>query len=438
VSVRAILLVAWFIPSIPVCFFRPFYGIVLWTIVAFTSPQWYTWGAANLLPWAQLIAMPTMAGFLVYHRNDLHRLASRESVLMMLLWAWFTITTLVTTNIPVFAHHAVQTWDLWVIVSKIFVMVFLTIGIVNSFDRLRILVITIASCFGIFVAKSLPFLIMSGGGERVYGPERSMIADNNDFGLALNMTLPMFFFLAQSETKPWLKRLFGALFLMAIPAIFFTYSRGAVVGLIAVLGLMILKTRQRIILVPVAFLALAGAILFAPQSWKDRMNPSKDTMMDKSARGRINAWWFAVHLVEDYPITGGGFRTFTGPLFLLYAPDPQDFHYAHSVYFGILGEHGVPGLLLFATLIASAFLSLRQVVKWGRMYGDPLPGHYANMFYYSLIGFLISGLFLGRAYFDYAYTVLACTAILKKTCLERWAAQAAEEESATQPEEQLA
>jgi putative inorganic carbon (HCO3(-)) transporter len=226
-SLRGIALLLWFIPSIPVCFFRPFYGIVLWTIIAFTSPQWYTWGAATLIPWALVVAVPTIAGFLVYQGSNINRLISRESYLVGLLWIWFAVTSVITVNMPVFEHHAQDTWDHLTFVSKIFLMLFITIGVVNSFPRLRTLVVTIASCFGFFVFKALPFLIRTGGSDRVYGPPHSMISDNNDFGLAMNMTLPFFFFLAQTETVPWVKRVFGTLFLLGIPTIFFTYSRGA-------------------------------------------------------------------------------------------------------------------------------------------------------------------------------------------------------------------
>jgi probable O-glycosylation ligase (exosortase A-associated) len=436
-SLRGILLLLFFIPSIPLAFLRPFYGVILWTIVAFTSPQWYTWGAATLIPWAVLIAVATIGGFCVYMGKNWGRMFSRESGIIAILWVWFGITTIVSVNNPLFAHHAEDTWAHINLVSKIFLMVFITIGIVDSFARLRTLVITIASCFGIFVVKSLPWLLHTGGSDRIYGPERSMIADNNDFGLALNMTLPMFLFLAQSESKPWMKRLWTALFVMTIPCIFFTYSRGALVGLVVVLGFMILRIKQRLLLVPVAVLGFAGATLFAPQTWKDRMNPSADNMLDKSAQGRINAWKFSIRLIEDYPITGGGFGTFTAPLFLLYAPDPLDAHGAHSVYFGILGEHGIPGLLLFLSLIAASFHSIHQVVKWARLQGDEVAICYANMFRFSLVGFLTSGLFLGRAYFDYFYTIIACIVILKKVCLESWSAPQTQDGYAT-PEEQIA
>ena len=434
-SLRAIFLLLWLVPSIPVCFFRPFYGIVLWTIVAFTSPQWYTWGAATLIPWALVIAIPTIAGFLLKSGN-LNRFTSSESILILLLWAWFSVTTFVSVNTPLFMHHSAQTLDRFLLVCKIFVMVFITIGIVDTFARLRTLVIVIASCFGFFVVKSLPFLFLTSGADRVYGPARSMIADNNDFGLALNMTLPMFFFLAQSESRFWLKRLWGALFLMTIPVIFFTYSRGALVSLAVVLALMIVRLKQRLILIPIALLGISVAVLVAPQSWKDRMNPSTDNILDKSAQGRINAWTFAVHLVSDYPITGGGFETFTPTLFNLYAPDPKDVHGPHSVYFGILGDHGFPGLALFLCLIVSALYSLHRVVKWGRFYNDLVAVAYAQMFRFSLIGFLTAGLFLGRAYFDYAYTIVACIVVLKSVCFDAWRSQVTEEEY--DQEEQMA
>jgi probable O-glycosylation ligase (exosortase A-associated) len=428
VSLRGIILLLWFIPSIPMCFFRPFYGIVVWTIIAFTSPQWYTWGAASLLPWAVLAAIPTMAGFVVYCGKNWGRFSSREGFFICLLWGWFAVTTIVALNVPLFQHHRDDTISEFSYVSKVFLMFFLTIGIVDTFSRLRTLVVVIASCFGIFILKSAPFLIRTGGSDRIYGPQMSMIADNNDFGLALNMTLPFFFFLAQTESDKRLKRLWQLLFVLTIPTILFTYSRGALLGLVVILTLMILRLKQRLVLIPVAIAAVVVMSYVAPETWKQRMNPSSDNVMDKSAQGRINAWKFAINLIGDYPITGGGFGTFTRPLFLLYAPDPADFHGPHSVYFSLLGEHGIVGLLLFLTLIASCFYSLYVIIKWAKFHGDEVALSFAHMFRFSLVGFLTSGFFLGRAYFDYLYTIIACIVVLQKVCFDTWRAETHEEE----------
>jgi len=62
------------------------------------------------------------------------------------------------------------------------------------------------------------------------------------------------------------------------------------------------------------------------------------------------------------------------------------------------------------------------------MCGDEVAANYANMFIISLAGFMVSGLFLGRQYFDYLFTIAACIFALKRACLVRWNDQAAADE----------
>jgi putative inorganic carbon (hco3(-)) transporter len=423
VPIKGAILFAAIVSSLPACLVRPFYGILVWMVLAFVSPQssLFYWSAALSFPWALAVAIPTMAGMLMFSGGWNNRLASREVLLMVALWVWFTITSTATSNTSLFVPHAAETWNGWSLVSKILLMTVVTVAIVDSLQRLRILLIVIGGCYGIVVLKALPFMILTGGAFRLYGPEHSMIADNNDLGLALNMTLPLYLFLAQSETNRWVRRLFGFLFIITIPAIFLTYSRGALIGLIAVLGLIFLQLKQRLLLVPIIVLGAIIATLFAPEAWKERMDPTRENIIDSSARGRLNAWSFSWRLALDFPITGGGFNTFTPELFARYAPNVADVHGPHSVYFQVLGEHGFVGLFLYVSLLCSCFASLRRLVKRARFHGDQLIGNYANMFRFSLVGFLTSGLFLGRAYFDYFFTIVACIAILRRLSRLQWA-----------------
>jgi probable O-glycosylation ligase (exosortase A-associated) len=418
---RAIFLIAFLVMSLPICFFRPVYGILLWICLAFVNPQSFSW-AFDAFPWAAAVAVPTILGMLVFDRK-FDRFNSAQFWLLVLLWMWFTVTTVVSTNTAEFAHHATDTWDKWKFVSKILVMTACTIPIVSSFQRLRYLLLTIAACFGLYVVKALPFIIMTGGAFRLYGPERSMIADNNDFGLALNMTLPIYFFLAQTESKPWVKRMLGILFLITIPAIFFTYSRGAMIGLAAVLLLMLLRSSRRLALIPVLVLGVVVAVYFAPDAWQERMNPNRPDAVDASARSRLEAWAFARALAADYPITGGGFATFTQELFDRYDVPLREIG-PHSVFFQVLAEHGYVGLALYLSLILSCFVTTRRLRKRARLRGDQDVGRYAQMLEFSLIGFLASGVFLGRAYFDYFFTIVACVIILGRLGKEREAAAA--------------
>jgi probable O-glycosylation ligase (exosortase A-associated) len=298
-----------------------------------------------------------------------------------------------------------------------------TISILNSFERLRLLVLTIAASFGFYVLKAFPFILTTGGAFRLFGPPQSMVADNNDFGLALDMTLPLFFFLAQTESRPWAKRLFAFLFIITIPAIFFTYSRGALVGLISLFLVMLAQSRRRFALLPVAVFAVAVAVYFAPGEWQDRMNPNRPEALDASARSRLDSWAFARALAADYPITGGGFATFTAELYDRYAPSE---HVAvigsHSVYFQVLAEHGYVGLSLYLLVVVTCLVTIRRVRKTAIARGDINIAHYAQMFQFSMVAFLAAGTFLGRAYFDYFFTIIVCVVTLRHIANESWAA----------------
>ena len=419
-ALRDALLLVLVIGSLPICFIRPFYGIIVWAIVAFVNPQSFLWNPT--FPLALAVAIATMAGFLLFGFT-LRGLKSREVMLVLILWAWFAITSIVSTSTALFSHHAQETWFQLTFVSKILLMTIVMIPIVNTFERLRILIITIVVSFGFFVVKAFPFVILTGGGFRVYGPEHSMIADNNEMGLALNMTLPIYFFLAQTEARPWMKRLFASLFIMTIPVIFSTYSRGALLGLVAVMGSLFtfVPLKQRLVLVPVVAMGMVIALIFAPASWRQRMDPTSEHAIDASAQARLNVWQYSRNLAADYPITGGGFGAFTPELFSRYGPPGQEARPPHSVYFQILAEHGYVGLVLYLTLIFSCIATARRLSRQAQARGDRIVHLYSRMFFPGLVGFLVSGAFLGRAYFDYVFFLVACLVCLQRIAADEWA-----------------
>jgi putative inorganic carbon (HCO3(-)) transporter len=416
-GIRDIIVLTLIIASLPVCFFRPYLGILMWTIVSLLNPHRFAYGVAyHQFPVAVAVGGATLAGLAISFPG-LKNFFSRDVLLILLLWLWFTLTTLHSTALPEFAHFAADSWFRWQFVSKVLLMMLVTAVIVNSWARLRYLLLVISACVGVLVVKAVPFMIMTGGSFRLYGPDGSMLADNNDLGLALNMTLPMFFFLARTETDRRIKWLMAFLFLSTIPAVFFTYSRGALVGLALVLFLMVIRSRQRAILLPILVLAALFAVFLTPEQWQKRMDFAKEgRLLDDSALSRINAWTYSWNLALDYPLTGAGFEAFTPELFERYAPNARDVHGPHSIYFGVLAEHGFIGLFLYLSLLASCFLSLRQVRRHARASGDERAANYAAMLQLSLLGFMVCGAFLGRAYFDYFFTIVACVIILRRLC----------------------
>jgi probable O-glycosylation ligase (exosortase A-associated) len=414
-SMRDYLFLALLIALVPVCFFRPFVGILAWTWISYFNPHRFTWGFAQELPAAMVVAIATIGGFLFSSDRRLPPM-KRETILLLLLWVWFALTTVSVYFSREFFHHLPDSVERLGAVSKMLLMTFFAMILVTDRHKLRSWYLVTAGSFAVLAFKGAVFGALTAGQFRVMGPQKSMVADNNAFGLALNMCLPMFFYLAKLEESRRLRMILRIAFLFTIAGVILTYSRGALIGLAVVLLTLAFKSKYKLPALAVVGVAALLVVALAPTKWIRRMETlktAKDT--DPSALSRINAWTLATRLALDYPIMGGGFQTFTAPVYDRYGlREGPVILGPHSIYFQVLGEHGFPGLLMFLGLIGSCLLSCRKIrrqfatnalARW--------PAAYADMITVSLLAFASSGAFLGLAYFDLFYQLAATTVILK-------------------------
>jgi probable O-glycosylation ligase (exosortase A-associated) len=267
---------------------------------------------------------------------------------------------------------------------------------------------------------------------QVRGPLNTFIGGNNEIGLALIMTIPLLRYLQLNSNQKWLKLgLVGAMVLSGIAAIG-SQSRGALVGALAMGLFLWLKSRNKL---STGFMLATASLMVAlvmPQHWYDRMSTIETYEEDASAQGRINAWHFAFHVATDRPLTGGGFETFTPDLFQKYAPDPDDVHDAHSIYFEVLGEHGFIGLGLFLLLAVFAWRSAAWTIRRARRDpGRKWAADLAAMVQVSLVGYAAGGAFLGLAYFDLYYHLVAIIVLTRRILVREVCAAESPFETAT-------
>ena len=345
--------------AVPLSFRQPFIGILFWTWASYFNPQDFTYGIASKIPIGMLVAVPTLLGLVVTRQKQLPP-RSAETGLLLLLWMWFCVTTANVFFSPELNHHWNDSYvSLWE-VSKILLMVFVALALVTDANRLRWWYLITAGSFAVFALKGSVFGLVTGGQDRVYGPKYSMIYDNNDFGLAINMALPMFVALARTESSRVLRWCFWAAVPLGIMSVILTYSRGALLGLAVVLFALALRSKRRWL----AFFgaAMAGFAIFAaaPAKWIERMQSLRNVQTDESALARLHSWKFSYRLFLDHPILGGGFQTFTAPLYAGYHMLADRVQGPHSIYFQMLAEHGLPGLILFLALIGCCLWSCRQ------------------------------------------------------------------------------
>ena len=395
-----------------IMFKRPYFGVLMMAWLGYMNPHRLSWGFAREFPFVLIMAMVTMAAMLLA-KEKVRIPFKLETTLLVIFIVWMGVTTMT-------ALEPVSAWDQYWKVVKIQIITFLTLMLIKDKHRINLLIWVIALSIGIFGFKGGIFTITTGGVYHVNGPDGTFIGGNNEIGLAMLMTIPLMRYLQLQYSNKWIKIGLTVLIVLNILSIFGTQSRGALLGLVVVGVFLIWKSKRRFSFLIMLALAVPMVLTFMPQSWWDRMESIQHYQQDESALGRINAWKFAINLADDRPVLGGGYDVFNKRWFRVYAPQPENVHDSHSIYFEVLAEHGYPGLAMFVGLFLTTWLSGSRIIRackgneelrWAE--------NLARMLQVSIVGYMISGAFLGLAYFDYIYHIVAIMIMLKVLVFEK-------------------
>jgi probable O-glycosylation ligase (exosortase A-associated) len=236
-----------------------------------------------------------------------------------------------------------------------------------------------------------------------------MLEDNNNFGLALTMALPLLVQIGFAERNKILRRGVFAIIPLTVITILLTHSRGAFLSLAAMTAVMVWRSRNRTAgLALVAAAALIG-VWFVPAEYVERIRSIADYRQDGSAMGRLAAWQTAINMAKANPIFGVGFQTFQWHYWRFASgAEHEGRRVAHNAYLQVLAECGAPALGLYLFLIGASLWSLWRVRKQAeQLYYSSWIINYAKMLEASMIAFVVGSTFLNRAQFDLYYHFVA-------------------------------
>jgi len=235
--------------------------------------------------------------------------------------------------------------------------------------------------------------------------------------------MPLLLAYAREQKRLALRNALWAAFWLSAIAAVFTYSRGALLGVGAVMFLLFFGVKRKALVLALVIPAVIVALPFVPDALINRAGTIENYQADSSAMGRIQAWGVAFNIAAANPL-GAGFGLDFAPLstwlsyanFLLPELSPRVIS-AHSVYFQMLGEHGFIGLFLFVSLLISTLLCFGRVAKAARA-SDELRwmSDWAVAMRIGLVGYMVSGAFLSLAYLDLLYTWTAIAVIMQREC----------------------
>lgn len=408
---RDLVLSAFLFGSVPFILWRPTYGVFMWVWVSVMNPHRLTWGFTYDLPIAQIVAIATLVG-IVFSKEPKRLPVTPVTVALFLLVLWINVSML-------FAIDFSLSVPMWERVMKIMFMVFVTMYLLRSKQHVQILTAVCAGSVAFFGIKGGLFTLTGGGENLVWGPVGSFIEDNNSLALATVMTIPLLRYFHLEAKRRWLR--WGLLASMALCGLsaLGSHSRGALLAIGGMVGVLWLKSPGKLISGIVLILLVPLAISFMPVKWEQRMRSIESYQEDESALGRINAWTMAYNLAKDRLPLGGGFEIYDRSVFGRYAPNPTDVHSAHSIYFQMLGEHGVVGLGLFLLLWFLVWRDASWIIRSARdREGMLWASNLARMIQVSLVGYAVGGAFLNLAYYDVPYNLLAVI-VLTRVLLER-------------------
>jgi len=412
VSYRDVIVGVTVLLLLPRAFTRPFFGLLLFTWLAYMRPQDLCWGFAKTVRYSLYAAIAMYAGWFFYERRKFTRWTAPTNW-MLALYVCLTISLVLARRDPS-DNQSTKWFDL----TKVFLVTCFTVGMVDSKDRLQKIVWVIGLSLGFFGVKYGLHGVLRGG--RILQGPGGMMLDNNDLCLGMAMNLPLLFFLRRTAERRWLRRFLVVAFGLTCVAIVCTLSRGGFLTMGLVCLMLLNKLKKSILPWIVAALAALVVPLALPDDAKERLATLQDPTEEGSAAGRLYAWKVGLKMVAANPFFGVGFEGFLSnfrrfdPLQVRNKSGVKTVRVAHNTYIQVWAELGTPALICFLSMLITALLWLRAVrLEAKRRRAPQWITDYANMIEVSLLAFMFGANFLNRAHFDLVYHLVALSACLR-------------------------
>lgn len=421
---RDLMMLGAMLVMVPLSFMNAFAAFILWGWTGVVTPVNYLYGFMQSVRFNLLFALITLCMILFTRVRLSGCYTGNRTAFLLILFA-------IHVSLCALFAYGPNPLNIEYYSNLIKIMVFILLMPIFLNSRLRIHAFLIMIVLGLGLHGTLEGLkyLASGGGHRVLGIPASMLSDNNHFAVAITMGLPFAYYLYMHSAR-WLVKtgFLCATFLMVI-AVIGTYSRGAFLCMCIVGVWLIMTSRNRVTTACVVIFAAAGVMSLAADTWFSRISTIQEASQDRSFMERAGAWRTSSAIALANPVFGGGLHALqTGPVWerfrgssglLPFVGDEnvrETAMAAHSIYFEVLGDTGIVGLLLFLLLLANAFRTCAQIKKELR---DAPPELWwakdlASLLSAVLVAYMIGGASVSLAYFELPYMIIMLIEVLRR------------------------
>ncbi|WP_306391388.1 putative O-glycosylation ligase, exosortase A system-associated [Telluria beijingensis] len=386
------------------------------------KPQQLAYSIITGWPLSMAAALAMLGQYMINDRKAPPRFGA---LLMLILFfaAWVTLTTSMST-IP---GRPWQKWD-WAFKVMIFAM-FIPFIFRSRVQIEAFILVLIFSAATIFCSAGVKTLLGGGGYGvlSIMGGGNTGLAEGSTLAVVCAMLVPLIVYVMRHNLllpkNLFTTCLFLGIIVTAVATVIGTSARTGIIAL-GVLGIvMLLKSRNKrwwIAALAIAAVAYLNIDLTAT-TWGERMSTIESYEQDSSALGRIRVWEWTLDFVREHPL-GGGFDAYIHNRISMVTEDGTVHYYPawqqagkafHSIYFEVLGEQGVPGFIVYITMILLCILKLRSLkTRWKQHAGMAWMVALADALISAIFVFLAGGAFVGIAYQPFIFYVIGLTITL--------------------------
>jgi len=433
---RDLIIVIGIIGLLPLILRRPHIGVLAWTWIAILNPHREAFGFSSHLRPNLLIVLVTLVSFILSSERKAWP-GGKVSLTFVAFIVWTTIASALSPD-PETAFEFYVDFVIKMAIHMVILMI-----VINSQHRLISLLWCFALSLGYHAVKIAIVTVKSGfviGRFTEFGPADTMIDDRNHFAVAMLMLAPILFFLWKHAANKIMKNaaLFGML--CCFLAVIGSFSRGGMMTMIAMLGVLWLRTKKKFVSAGVLVVGAVLLVTFSPQSFKDRIYSaveqfedadsrfSDERQLDQSFCLRLAAWQLGWEMTLDSPLIGNGLRSIqnvdvaTPYLKESACNNSEDYivRAAHNIYVEVLSDSGFVGLGLFLWILFGSIVHCSRIAARTRGRPEMLWAFdLAQMIQISLIGYAIGSGLLSFAYYDGYYVMVCMVVVLGRLVRER-------------------
>jgi len=254
-------------------------------------------------------------------------------------------------------------------------------------------------------------------GGRIIGYDAPLTQNPNDMALMLNLGLPLGVGLLLSSDRLLVRLLLSAVLVLDAVAVVLTFSRAGFLGLATtVISYMICLGRRGKWLWSAAVIVIClTGLLLVPESYRERLSTISEIEADKTRSAQLR--WLdmvlALQFMLDNPVLGVGMGNNALALNDIRGPAWKE---VHNTYLQYGMDLGLPGLLLFLSLLITCLRKVRFVQARTRGGGPGGLYFIAEGIQTSLTAFAVAAMFHPVGYQFYFFYMAGLAVAARAVC----------------------